>query len=157
MIEAGRPRDPARRRRQTVTFDVHPGIGRVLVQASERLVVLAKDSFGIELDYSDESIRQVERIAGVLHRTMPPEEERDDDYRLKLKAYSDDLGAYIGEVMRRHHGAVWGLSHDGDASYVAMLTPRKTIIWPTGRAEKRIENGPEDYIWFYFTTMVAGY
>jgi hypothetical protein len=61
------------------------------------------------------------------------------------------LGAYVGEVIRRHYGGEWlGDDADPDAEInVAVRLKSGGIIWPIQRVAKRFKNGPEDGIYIY--------
>ena len=116
-------------------------------------VNVVKRHFGVELDYSDASIRDLERVAEEIFRTKPPVEEQSDDFLLAFRQFTDQTGAYLGEVLRRNHGAKWGYSVVGKTREMAMLTPSGNIIWPVERAQKRLINGREGDLWHYFKTL----
>jgi hypothetical protein len=61
------------------------------------------------------------------------------------------LGAYVGEVIRRHYGGEWqGDDADPAAEInVAVRLNSGTIFWPMQRVMKRFKNGPEDGIYVY--------
>jgi hypothetical protein len=61
------------------------------------------------------------------------------------------LGAYVGEVIRRHYGGEWqGDDADPKAEInVAVRLKSSTIFWPVQRVMKRFKNGPEDGIYVY--------
>jgi hypothetical protein len=138
-----------------VTFEAHPETAAAAARAAEELVSLANQHFGLTLDYTDESIRALDRLADALHKALPPESDRDKEFRESFRVYTDDVGAYLGEVLRRNHGAVWGLGTDGDAKFPAMSTLSGSIVWPIGRAQRRVENGAEDDLWYYFEALVG--
>ncbi|MFF5233197.1 hypothetical protein [Dactylosporangium sp. NPDC000521] len=56
------------------------------------------------------------------------------------------LGAYVGEVVRRHTGAAWSGDDDDPAAEVniALDLPDGRRIWPVQRVMKRFSNGGED-------------
>lgn len=58
------------------------------------------------------------------------------------------LGAYVGEVVRRHAGGTW-LANDDDPQGevdVELVLPDGTRIRPVQRVMKRYQNGPDDGI-----------
>jgi hypothetical protein len=61
------------------------------------------------------------------------------------------LGAYVGEVIRRHYGGEWqGDDADPRAEInVAVRLNSGTLFWPIQRVMKRCKNGPEDGIYVY--------
>ena len=61
-------------------------------------VDLAARNFGVVLDLSEESVREVEQILGRLHDEMSHAQPPEDTVWTFAKAF----GSYIGEVMRRH-------------------------------------------------------
>jgi hypothetical protein len=111
------------------------GVATASAKIAASWVSVVMNEFGVELDYSDESIRNLERVAETLFRTMPPAELRDDDFQLAFRQFTDHTGAYLGEVMRLKHGARWGDAVEADAKTLGMLTARGTIILPIIRAQ----------------------
>jgi hypothetical protein len=134
-------------------FVEEAGVATASAKVAASWVSVVMNEFGVELDYSDESIRDLERVAETLFRTMPPAEQRDDDFQLACRQFTDQTGAYLGEVMRRSHGARWGYAAEANAKTLGMLTARGTIVLPIIRAQKRLTNGKEDDIWSYFKTL----
>ncbi len=118
---------------------------------AEALVDFAMRKFEIELDYSDASIEQVEIIAAAFYQSLKesgfPEEP--------LKNASYMLGGYIGEVIRRNHGAEWGISVHGEEKYNAMRRWGTNLFWPNGKTEKRLRNGDEDNLWHYYQYLLS--
>ena len=102
----------------------------------------AKQNFGVELDWSVESIREVEKILARLHEAMNDEAPSDET----LQTFAKIFGSYLGEVVRREHGGQWGLlGAEGEA------TPGMSHgIWPWDRAYKRITLGPDENVWHYY-------
>ena len=56
------------------------------------------------------------------------------------------LGAYVGEVVRRHAGATWSGDDNDPAAEIniAFDLPDGSRIWPVQRVMKRFSNGSED-------------
>ena len=119
--------------------------------SSRNLIDWARDQFGIHLDWSDDSIREIERIAGLAHEhyreKAPPFEH--------IKPYCTMIGSYIGEVFRRNHGAEWGIVTLNGASFPGMKHKPDGHFWPHGKAQQRILAGPEDNLWFYYRVLVS--
>src|SRR5690606_36250155 len=96
--------------------------------------------FSIELDWSDGSIEQVEKIAAALHedyvRTRPTPEQVAPFYKA--------IGSYIGEVYRKNHGAEWGWVTLNGQRFPGMWRDKVGVFWPWGKAQNRIINGSED-------------
>ena len=106
----------------------------------------AKRNFGVTLDWSIESIRQIETMLGQLHDAIHRERPSDDE----IEAFSKMMGSYVGEVIRREHGGSWGMLKAGDEQFPGLSLGH----WPWSRAYKRIVNGPEDNVWHYYVMLV---
>jgi len=134
----------------TFSFESEPKIGQAAEAYSLKMIDFAKTTFGIDLNWSDESIRQIETIAAALHedykKKHPTPEQVAHMYRM--------VGSYIGEVYRKNHGAEWGwvISPGGDR--FPGLESASTRCWPWARAQKRIVDGPEDNIWHYYQYLL---
>jgi hypothetical protein len=72
-------------------------IQKQLCELAERI---ARENFAIELDYSIESIRQVERILGALHDDYKRTRREDGIHGIAL-----EFAAYLVTVVERHFGS----------------------------------------------------
>jgi hypothetical protein len=132
-------------------FDADPTIQQIAEAYALDMVDYAKQAHGIGLDWSDDSIQQIDRIAGVLHgeyKKSPPSSEQ-------LEPFYKMLGSYIGEVFRRNHGADWGWVTLQGSRFPGLQAKAGTLFWPWGRAMNRIVSGPEDNLWHYYQALVA--
>lgn len=119
-------------------------------QLAQRAVAYAAEH-GRRLDYSAESVQDVEALLGELHD-------------LRAKGSLDDrgvnqhalrFGAYVGEVLRRRYNGTWHLDHEvgGPSSF--------PISWGGGESfpvtwcGKRILNGDEDNVWFKYQVVTS--
>jgi len=115
----------------------------------------AERTFGIRLDFSPESIRSAEQIAGKLFDARPKGVTklfRKEPPPEAVRQFSMLLGAYVGEVFRRAKGGDWFL-HETMQSY-AVGTPEK-YIFPVAKAFKRLTNGDEDSLWFFYQVVTT--
>jgi hypothetical protein len=115
-------------------------------------VDMARDGFHITLDWSDESVRHVEKMLATLHDQMPQARPTDEE----IRRFASCLGSYVGEVFRKNHGAEWGIVTLNGQSVLGMSCGTH-LIWPLGRAENRTRNGSEDNIWDYFNDLLGRY
>lgn len=114
-------------------------------------VDFAKNAFGIELNWSDESVQHIEAILSRLHSELPQSSPPEE----KIFQFAKMLGSYVGEVFRKNHGATWGIVLVGGEKFPGLQTKQSgTQFWPWGRAQKRIKNGPEDNIWHYYRALL---
>ena len=130
-------------------FEADQEIQKIAEAYALDMIDYAKQTYGIDLDWSDDSVQQVERIAALLHeeyqKTPPTSEQIAPFYRA--------LGSYIGEVFRRNHGAEWGWVTLQGNRFPGMLH-KSSSFWPWGKALNRIVNGPEDNLWHYYQVLL---
>jgi hypothetical protein len=116
--------------------------------ASEAVDIAAK-SYGMKLDYSTESIAQVEAILGKLHDEYVEKKSTEG-----LQGLAMAFGAYIGEAIKRSApDARWGRDHPvaGEKSYPLHWLGGDSF--PCGWCYKRMVNGPEDNVWHKYTRL----
>jgi hypothetical protein len=128
-----------------------------MMQLADRAVKVAMDSYQVNLDYTEESIKRVEEIFSSLHKEVP----LNFISKLLKRGLTENqiyyaslmLGAYIGETIRRIHGGEWVKDEVMGEKDIITLKVEETSIFPTGKAYKRIKNGSEDDIWFYYRVL----
>lgn len=106
----------------------------------------AREHNQVTLDYSPESIKQVEAILGQIH-----DQYTKDPSSVAVTGLASAYGAYIGEVIRRSEPAVHWEKDDpdfGEKTYP--LFWGKTRSYPMAWCQKRIINGDEDNVWFKY-------
>ena len=137
-----------------------PSVKDMMVAFSQDAVEHAKASAGVNLDYSLESIRQVEAILGELFDAMP----RGLFGRLFQKGPSADdvsavcqmYGGYLGEVVRRTGGGDWTLDTEGVAGEKTVcLRKGDKRVCPPALVRKRLTNGEADNVWLYFQALIT--
>jgi hypothetical protein len=133
------------------TFQNDPRIAEIASAYSLDAVELAARDFGITLDWSEESVRHVEKLLSRLHGEIKNARPPEDTVWKFAKAF----GSYVGEVLRRHHGGEWGMVQLDDQSFPGLKQTGGGLCWPWGKAHNRIENGPEDNIWHYYCALVG--
>ena len=132
-----------------------PTINDMMVAYAADAVDFARSNFDVHLDYSDESVQQVESIAGKLHAANPKgflskifrKGPTDENIEIICKM----LGGYIGEIYRRSKGGEWAINEEFHA--IGLLVD-ETWIFPPAKVYKRLTNGAEDDLWFYFRVML---
>jgi hypothetical protein len=132
-----------------------PSLNETMLAYAEDAVAFASQQFGITLDYSHDSIQQTEKIAEAMFKTIPsgflgklfqrgPSEE-------ELDQFCKMLGGYIGEVYRRNRGGDWAINEEFSA---VGIQRGESWIFPPSKVYKRLTNGKEDDLWFYFQVML---
>ena len=111
-------------------------------ETAEAFRDLAAD-FGVTLDYSPESLREVERLIG--------ENFTDRHGRVKKKHYdlSGATGAYVTEVILRNIGGRWDWESEWEVGGIRL--PSGAFTAPLAKARKRFEDGAgDDFVSYYY-------
>jgi hypothetical protein len=154
--DAGAHPDPAAAAPSGSSKSADPGFtpDAQLGKAAEGLALdavdVARESFGVTLDWTDGSILQVEKVLDRMYRKRAAEHPQPDVVARVVRSF----GSYIGEVYRRNHGASWGMVSMGGSSFPGLETTAGNRFWPWGRVQRRLENGPEDNVADYYRALV---
>lgn len=114
------------------------------------IVVVAQEHFGATLDYSVQSLAEVDRIVGGLHE----EGLKLDD----VAAMVFGLGCYVGEIFVRHAGATWrAATQEEIENYygvpLIVQLSNDTTANPIGKIIKRLEEGDEHNLPYFYRCM----
>jgi hypothetical protein len=123
-----------------------PALSEWLARQCLSAVKTAGATWGVNLDFSLESVDGLERILASLHSmqaSAPPLERATDD---QVKQAIATWGAYLGEVLRRRHGGRWQIDAE---SHGLRLVINGTTIWPLGKVQKRLLEGEVDNVAFF--------
>lgn len=132
-----------------------PSPNEIMAAYAANAVTFAHSNFGISLDFTIESVEQVEALANRLFHTRPKgfiarlfrKEPSDTDVQNVCKM----LGSYIGEVYRQNKGGEWQINQDHQA--IGLLHD-ETWIFPLAKVLKRITNGKKDDLNSYFAEIL---
>ncbi|HEV8320016.1 MAG TPA: hypothetical protein VG389_00270 [Myxococcota bacterium] len=135
-----------------------PTVNDIMAAYALDAVDHANTRFHIDLDFSVESVHDVEGILRVLYDDRPtgvlarifgwgPSQD-------VLHTFVMMYGAYVGEVLRREAGGEWFLDTDISPGFTMPgLRKHDARVWPPARVGKRLSNGPEDNVWHYFQAI----
>jgi len=106
------------------------------------------------LDYSEASIEEIEKICTLLYSAVP----RTFFKKLFRKAPSDEtilqmskmLGGYLGEVIIKHYGGSWDIEDFMNGGNTIVLNTGGIKAFPIGKVYKRLTNGPEDNVAHFY-------
>lgn len=131
-------------------------ISEIMDAYSQDAVDFARERFKINLDFSENSLEQVESMLSDMHTALP----RGLFAKLRNRPSDNQIwdmakmwGGYIGEVIRRCWGGEWRTSTPIDPGIVITLHVLGHDIYPPAKAHKRMINGPEDNIWHYYMVL----
>lgn len=111
-------------------------------------VDFAREKFNVTLDFSEGSLKSVEKILNHLHETYGDFSDDDMDALTKM------FGGYVSEVMKQFYGGHWKLETRAfPGAEVLTFEILGHDLWPHFKAGKRLVNGSEDNIWFYYRVL----
>ena len=133
-------------------FRASPDLAAEAATFARGAVDTARNTYAVDLDWSDGSIARVESILDRIHREHARTKPSVDEFDRIRRSF----GSYIGEVFRRNHGATWGMIETGqDVPAPGLQSRAGQRFWPWGRVERRLLNGAEDDVADYYSALVA--
>ncbi len=114
---------------------------------------IAREGFGRDLDYSVESVKEVEKILSAMHDDYMNTRSEDG-----LQGIAMEFGAYIVKVIERNYGpAEWQRSDESFGDDTFPLQWRGSTLFPVAWCLKRILDGTGDDVWFKFEALVLNH
>jgi hypothetical protein len=129
-------------------------LSQVMQSYAEQAVAAARE-LEIQLDYSEESLKQVENI---LERMQDPVRGSGASSAAPSDSETEDLckvwGGYLGEVVRRHWGGEWVLETypGGNVLTVALNVPGG-MVFPSMKIYRRLSQGAGESVWTFYCMM----
>lgn len=118
---------------------------------AEQALALAR-GFNAQLDYSENSLMEVETILSALSREMPASKPSDDDVSEICKIW----GSYLGEVVRRRFGGEWSIeTYPGKQFATLTLNVHGNKLFPSIKVHRRLTEGDGDNVWAFYR-MIKG-
>ncbi|HTT24470.1 MAG TPA: hypothetical protein VMG82_36465 [Candidatus Sulfotelmatobacter sp.] len=117
--------------------------------ASQNAVAEAATYDHIQLDYSVESLKQVDEILGRVHNTYVK-----NPSSIHMRGVAAEYGSYVGEVIRRNQPNVYWTRDSkvmGEKSYA--LHWKAGESYPFTWCAERITNGEQDSIWIKYSVL----
>lgn len=112
---------------------------RELIELSEKAILELMALFGddlLQLDLSQESLEEMDRLAATAFEPPPEEQE-------VLDAMTANWGAYVGRVMQENLGGTWRFR--GELEHTSLHFPRVDLeLFPMHMARRRIRLGMGD-------------
>lgn len=107
----------------------------------------AKNVEGIDLDFSVKSLKAVDEIIGRFHA----DEVQLDDIAATIFGF----GCYVGEVFVKHARATWRAATEDEVENqfgvpLILEIGSDKIVNPIGKVIKRLENGDEDNLPYFY-------
>lgn len=119
-----------------------------ITENTELCIKQAKQNFGIDLDYSEESISKLEHI---ITKYFPYKREFSGEL---VSAF----GSLLGEIIRKNIGGYWGYYNYQGEEIVALMDyqGKDSVLFPIDKIYKRLNDGKGDDIEFYYKVIKRG-
>jgi hypothetical protein len=124
----------------------HGSVEAMVLAYTDQAVALARE-FHAQLNYSEDSIMEVETILAGLAQDMPASKPSDDDVSEICKVW----GSYLGEVVRRRFGGQWSIeTYPGKQFATLTLNLKGNKLFPSIKVHRRLTAGASDNVWNFF-------
>jgi hypothetical protein len=128
----------------------HSSVAAMASSYAEQAVLLARD-FNATLDYSENSLMELEAILAQLALDLPngaPAEELTEMCKM--------WGSYFGEVVRRRFGGDWSVdTYPGKQFATLTLTIAGNKLFPTMKIHRRLTEGEGENLWTFYKMVKA--
>jgi len=105
--------------------------------------------FNAQLDYSENSLIEVEAILSQLARQTPLTSDQVDEV---CKMW----GSYLGEVVRRRFGGEWSVeTYPGKQFATLTLSVGANKLFPSMKVHRRLTQGEDDNVWSFYKMIKA--
>ena len=116
---------------------------------AEQAVRLGRE-FKVHLDYSENSLQEVEHLLGRLHDDMSKADANKIDEMAKI------WGGYLGEVVRRRFGGEWSIEKYPAGDFlIVSLNVNGARLFPSMKVHKRLTEGSNENIWSFYQAVRA--
>jgi len=134
------------------SFDPDDNIQKIATGSALDAVELAKTHFGLDLDWSDDSVAEVEKALAWLRACYSADDPKPTENQVTASAIG--FGSYIGEVFRRNYGAQWGIVTLGEEKVPGLRADGGLTFWPWLRVRARITGADEENVADYYQDLL---
>jgi hypothetical protein len=99
-----------------------------------------------ELDFSEESIKDVEVILDTMHKTMERDKPENEQILNSAKMYS----GYLGQVIKLRWGGEWKAESEYSFSNGPGIRVKNQDLFLMSKVYRRLVNGAEDNVWHLY-------
>ena len=122
-----------------------------MMQAFAEQAVRLGREFKINLDYSEGSLEEVERLLARFH-----DELTSANAGSKLEEMAKIWGGYLGEVVRRRFGGEWSIEKYPAGDFlIVTLNVNGARLFPSMKVHKRLTEGSNENIWNFYQSVRA--
>jgi hypothetical protein len=132
-------------------MEIHDSVSAMAGAYAQQAVEIARD-FNARLDYSENSVMELESILNKLALDMPQAGPSSDDLTEICKLW----GSYFGEVIRRRFGGDWSIeTYPGKQFATLTLSIAGNKLFPSMKIHRRLTAGEGDNVWTFYKMVKA--
>ena len=140
------PRCPDLEAATLVAVPTHDSVDAMVHAYAEQAVLLARE-FHAQLDFSENSLMEVEAVLAELAREMPKDKPSAEDVSEICKVW----GSYLGEVVRRRFGGEWSIeTYPGKDFATLTLNVNGNRLFPSIKIHRRLTEGEGENVWSFY-------
>lgn len=131
-------------------METHGSVSAMATSYAEQAVLIARE-FNARLDYSENSLMELEGIVAQLALDLPNGAPSDE-----LTEMCKMWGSYFGEVVRRRFGGDWSIdTYPGKQFATLTLTVAGNKLFPSMKVHRRLTAGEGDNLWTFYKMVKA--
>jgi hypothetical protein len=132
-------------------METHDSVSAMARAYADQAVAIAHE-FNARLDYSENSLMELEGIVAQLAIDLPPGGPPADELTEMCKMW----GSYFGEVVRRHFGGDWSIeTYPGKQFATLTLSVDGNKLFPSMKIHRRLVGGEADNLWSFYKMVKA--
>lgn len=132
----------------TFSKEENDDLSHEMVEVAKEAIDLAKETFEIDLDFTEASIKKIDNI-------LAKHFSKDNENIEQISLY---FGAIVGEIIKQNIGGEWQY-YDFDGQVLTALADvgkKDSTIFPMNKVSKRIEQGKGDDLVSYYKVLKMG-
>lgn len=131
--------------------ETHDSVSAMAGSYAQRAVE-AGHGFSAQLDFSENSLMELETILDQLSRDMASAQPSSDELTEVCKTW----GSYFGEVIRRRFGGEWSIeTYPGKQFATLTLSINGNKLFPSMKIHRRLVQGATENVWSFYKMVKA--
>ena len=132
-------------------METHDSVDSMTGAYAQQAVIIARE-FNAHLDYSENSLMELESILSQLALDLPSGGPSADELTEMCKMW----GCYFGEVVRRRFGGNWSIdTYPGKQFATLTLTVAGNKLFPSMKIHRRLTEGEAENVWSFYKMVKA--
>ncbi|HEU4414157.1 MAG TPA: hypothetical protein VFT65_05190 [Candidatus Angelobacter sp.] len=132
-------------------METHDSVTAMVDDYATKAVAIARE-FNARLDYSENSLMELEAIVAQLAADLPAGGPPSEELTEMCKMW----GCYFGEVVRKRFGGNWSIeTYPGKQFATLTLSVAGNKLFPSMKIHRRLTGGEADNLWTFYKMVKA--